>query len=44
VGIFSAQSWGSVEGSSTVAYACPECQAKYHDWREQLTRIANDNS
>jgi hypothetical protein len=37
VGILSAQSWGNVEG----AYACPECQAKYHDWREQLSRIAN---
>jgi hypothetical protein len=41
VGVFSAQSWGSVEGASAHAYACPECQVKHRDWREQLTRIAN---
>jgi hypothetical protein len=39
----SAQSWGSVEGASQPAYACPECQVKYRDWREQLARIADSS-
>jgi hypothetical protein len=40
VGIMSAQSWVAVEGGSEPAFACPDCQIKYHDWREQLARIA----
>jgi hypothetical protein len=40
----SMQGWGSVAGPSEPAYACPACQAKYHDWREQLARIAGSAS
>jgi len=41
VGIMSAQAWREVNGSTTVARACPECQAKHPDWREQLERLAS---
>jgi hypothetical protein len=43
VGIMSAQSWGSAQGASEPSYACPDCQAKYHDWRERLARIAGSS-
>lgn len=44
VGIMSAQAWGVVNGDSTVAHACPDCQEKHRDWREQLTRLVSGSS
>lgn len=39
VGIMSGQAWETVNGGARTVHACPECQAKHHDWREQLTRL-----
>ena len=38
VGIMSAQAWGVVNGSAGTAHACPNCQQKHADWRQQLDR------
>jgi hypothetical protein len=40
----SGQAWGSVNGDSLVVHACPDCQQKHPDWREQLTRLASASS
>jgi hypothetical protein len=41
VGIMSGQAWGVVNGESATMHACPDCQQKHLDWREQLTRLAD---
>lgn len=40
VGVMSAQAWGRAENNPHTVYACPECQQKQVDWREQLSRLA----
>jgi hypothetical protein len=40
----SAQAWGSVNGASAVIHACPDCQEKHSDWRDQLTRLVSESS
>ncbi len=44
VGIMSAQAWGVVNGASTDVHACPDCQQKHPDWRNQLERLAGSSS
>jgi len=39
VGIMTAQAWGTVNGGSRVAHACPDCQDRHPDWRDQLTEL-----
>lgn len=41
VGIMSAQAWAVANGDTKIAHACPECQAKYPDWRDQLERLVS---
>jgi len=40
VGIMSAQAWGVVNGGAGTLHACPDCQQKHSDWRQQLERQA----
>jgi predicted RNA-binding Zn-ribbon protein involved in translation (DUF1610 family) len=40
----SAQAWQVVNGESAVVHACPDCQQKHPDWREQLTRLVATSS
>jgi hypothetical protein len=44
VGIMSAQAWRVVNGESAAVHACPDCQHKHPDWREQLTRLLATSS
>lgn len=39
-----AQAWGAVKGETAEAHACPDCQEKYADWRDRLTRLVNGAS
>ena len=44
VGIMSAQAWGKIETNPKILYACPDCQQKHTDWRDQLERQVPSSS
>ena len=44
VGIMSVQAWGVVNGATSAVHACPDCQQKHGDWRDQLQRLAANSS